>query len=245
MKTIWKKFTAALLLIAGISYSAAAQTDSTMHTSLTPQQRSLIAVAAVTAQGDLPKLKTRLAAALDAGLTVTQLREAIVHLYAYCGFPRSIRGLQTLMAVLEERKVKGITDAPGREASPITDERSKYERGKEVLGKLTGAPQDGPKAGYAAFAPEIEVFLKEHLFADLFERDVLNYTERELVTISVLSSIGGVEPMLKSHLGICLNIGLTPAQLQEFVGVIRSSIGPKQAAAAQVVVKEVIQSKAQ
>src|SRR5690606_9990017 len=132
---------------------------------------------------------------------------------------------------------KGITDKLGRTASPITDSRPKYERGKEVLGKLTGASQDGPRTGYAAFAPEIEIFLKEHLFADLFERDVLTYTERELVTISVLSSIGGVEPMLKSHLGICLNIGMTPGQLNDFVGIIRTAAGTDAADAAGVVVE--------
>ena len=220
-------------------FDAAGRADSS---ALSPQQRQLVAVAAVTAKGDLTALKPQLNAALDAGLTINQLKEAIVHLYAYCGFPRSIRGLQTLMAVLDERKAKGLTDQRGPEASPILDERSKYDRGKEVLGKLTGAPQDGPKAGYAAFSPEIEVFLKEHLFADLFERDVLTYPERELVTIAVLSSIGGVEPMLTSHLKICLNIGMTPAQLRDFVPAIRSAIGPDAATATQTVVEEVLKN---
>lgn len=222
-------------------FDAAGQADST----LSPRQRHLIAVAAVTAKGDLTALKPQLNAALDAGLTINQLKEAIVHLYAYCGFPRSIRGLQTLMAVLDERRAKGVTDQRGPEASPIRDERSKYDRGKEVLGKLTGAPQDGAKTGYAAFSPEIEIFLKEHLFADLFERDVLTYTERELVTISVLSSIGGVEPMLTSHLKICLNVGMKPAQLRDFVGAVRSAIGPEAAATARKVVEEVLKNREQ
>ena len=77
-------------------------------------------------------------------------------------------------------------------------------------GELTHAPQDRPLSGYGAFAPVIDTFLKEHLFADIFERDVLTYAQRELVTISVLSAIGGAEPMLRSHLAICLNVGLTP-----------------------------------
>ena len=104
-------------------------------------------------------------------------------------------------------------------------------------------PQTGPKSGYSAFAPVIEVFLKEHLFADLFERDVLTYAERELVTISVISSIGGVEPMLRSHFSICLNVGLTPAQLNEFVDVIRSGPGEKEADAAQAVLNEVLKNR--
>jgi len=156
---------------------------------LSTKQKSLIPIAAYTAIGDLNQLKTALNEGLDAGLTVNEVKEAMVHLYAYSGFPRSIRGLQTLMEVLEERQAKGITDEAGNDASIIIDERSKYERGKEILEALTGVPQSDTRSGYAAFAPVIEIFLKEHLFADLFERDVLTFAERELVTISVLSSI--------------------------------------------------------
>jgi alkylhydroperoxidase/carboxymuconolactone decarboxylase family protein YurZ len=207
---------------------------------LSPREHSLIAIAALAAQGDLPKLETALHAGLDAGLTVNQTKEVLVHLHAYCGFPRSIRGLQTLMAVLEARKARGVQDAAGPEASPIQDGRSKYERGREILGSLTGRPQSAALTGYAAFSPEIERFLKEHLFADLFERDVLTYRERELVTISVLSSIGRAEPMLRSHLGICLRLGLTPEQLRQFIGVIRATLGKPEAKAASRVLDEVL-----
>ena len=146
------------------------------------------------------------------------------------------------MSVLDERKAKGIEDEWGPEASPVTDTREKYVRGKEILEELTGVSQDGPKTGYAAFAPEIEVFLKEHLFADVFERDILTYQERELVTVSVLSSIGGVEPFLGGHFNISLNVGLTPEELQQVVRIIESTIGKKEAKAAQAVLKEVLKS---
>jgi len=218
-----------------------AQTDTSQN--LSAKQQAIVRISAVTGKGDLLKLKTELNAGLEAGLTINQIREAIVHLYAYAGFPRSIRGLQTLMTVLDDRKAKGISDEKGIAASPVNNERSKYERGKAILEELTGIPETGAKTGYAAFAPEIEVFLKEHLFADIFERDVLTYTERELVTVSVLSSIGGVEPMLRSHLNICLNIGLNPGQLQQFVRIIRSNMGKKVGKSAQSVLDEVLKSK--
>lgn len=220
-----------------------AQDGAGINQYLVPEQRSIVSIAALTAKGDLPKLKTALNTGLDSGLTVNEIKEAIVHLYAYCGFPRSIRGLQTLMTVLDERKASGRNDEPGPEAAPINDEGSKYERGKAILEELSGVSETGPKTGYAAFAPIIEVFLKEHLFADIFERDVLGYAGRELVTVSVLSSIGGVEPMLRSHLNLCLNVGLTPNQLQQFVGVIKSTVGKKEAKAAQEALDEVLKSK--
>jgi len=207
---------------------------------LSPKEKSIISIAALTAKGDLSDLKTELNTGLEAGLTINQIKEALVNLMAYSGFPGSIRGLRKFMEVLDERKAKGISDVPGAEASPIQDERSKYERGKDIIEKLTGTLQTGPKTGYSAFAPEIDVFLKEHLFADVFERDVLTYSERELVTISVISSIGRAEPMLRSHLNICLNIGLTTEQLHQFVKIIKSTVGKKEAKAAQKVLDELI-----
>ena len=243
MKKLKNETLIVLVLAIGLfSYNMSAQTNPNEKLTLSPGEQSIIAIAALTSKGDLSELKTELNAGLDAGLTINQIKEVIVHLYAYCGFPRSIRGLQTFMEVLDERKAKGIKDLPGAEASPIQDERSKYERGREILGKLTGAPQDGPKTGYSAFAPTIDVFLKEHLFADIFERDVLTYSERELVTVSVLSSIGGVEPMLRSHLTICLNVGLTPEQLQQFVNIIKSTIGKKEAKATRKILDEVLKN---
>ena len=210
------------------------------HEFLTVKQQSIVPIAAFTAIGDLQKLNPALHEGLEAGLTINEIKEAIVHLYAYCGFPRSIRGLQTFMEVLEERKASGIDDETGADASPLKDDRTKYDRGKANLEELIGRPITGPNSGYAAFAPFIEVFLKEHLFADLFDRDVLTYAERELVTVSVLSSLGGVEPMLRSHLTICLNVGYSPEQLNEFIDIIKTRIGKRQAKDAGKVLGEVL-----
>jgi 4-carboxymuconolactone decarboxylase len=223
-----------------VTISVNAQTDTAQN--LSGRQQAIIRISVITGNGDLENLKTELNAGLEAGLTVNQIKEVIVHVYAYAGFPRSIRGLQTFMSVLDERKAKGINDVMGNDASPIKDGGKKYDRGKAILDSLLGAPQSGPQTGYSAFAPVIEIFLKEHLFADIFERDVLSYAERELVTVSVLSSIGGVEPMLQSHLKICLNVGLTPNQLEQFVDIVKSTIGKQEAKAAQKVLGEVLKN---
>jgi 4-carboxymuconolactone decarboxylase len=210
---------------------------------LNQKQQSIIAISAETASGNLKLLTGSLNRGLDNGLTINQIKEGLVHCYAYSGFPRSIRGLQTFMTVLEERKSKGITDVPGAEASPIDTSKAKYARGKVTLEKLTGSKETGPKTGYAAFAPVMEVFLKEHLFADIFDRNVLTYQDRELVTVSVISSIGDAEPMLRSHLSICLNVGLTPTQLRQFVQTIQPSIGQEKARIAQNVLDELLKSR--
>jgi alkylhydroperoxidase/carboxymuconolactone decarboxylase family protein YurZ len=227
------------LLFGSISESYCARTNE----SLTVKQQSIIPIAAYTANGDLESLKLALNEGLEAGLTINEIKESIVHLYAYCGFPRSIRGLQTFIEVLDERKAKGINDEFGVDASPLKYDRTKYDRGKANLEELVGRSLNGPPKGYAAFAPVIEIFLKEHLFADLFDRDILTFAERELVTVSVLSSIGGVEPMLRSHLTICLNLGYTPEQLNEFVGIIKLRLGKKEAKSAQQALNEVLKNR--
>ena len=169
---------------------------------LTAEQQSIVAVSALTAIGDLAKLNIALNRGLDAGLTVNESKEVLVHLYAYCGFPRSLNGINTLMAVIEERKKKGINDEVGPDASPIKQDGNKYELGKRNLETLTGRKEIGPKSGFAAFSPEIDRFLKEHLFADIFERDVLSFKDREIATISALAAMPGVEPQLESHLSM-------------------------------------------
>ena len=215
----------------------------TIESNLSAKEKSIITIASLTAKGDLVTLKSELNKGLEAGLTVNEIKEILIHTYAYCGFPRSIRGLQTFMEVLNERKAKGINDEPGKEASPIKEDGNKYERGKTILEQLTKTPQPNTLTGYSAFAPVIDTFLKEHLFADIFERDVLTFTQRELVTISVISSIGDAEPMLKSHLSIAINLGVSPEQLKEFLVVIKPFIGAKKTKAAKEVVIEVLKSR--
>jgi len=229
-----------LLFLPQLASSASPAADA-----LTSRQQAIVAISALTAKGNLSELHNALGKGLEAGLTVNEEKEVLVHLYAYCGFPRSLQGLNTLIKVLDERKVKGIRDVLGKEASPITSTESKYERGKKNLEKLSGKPEAATKTGYAALSPEIERFLKEHLFADVFERDVLTYQERELVTISALVSLGGVEPMLQSHLGIGLHNGLTPAQLRQVMAVAETSIGKKDADAGRAVLAKALSTAQQ
>ena len=210
---------------------------------LTSRQKHIITIAAYTGRGDLHQLQPALNAALDSGLTINEIREVLVHSYAYCGFPRSLRGLQTFISVLDKRKSRGIADAPGQDACPTKDKRSRYDRGCAILAEISGIPVNAPKAAYAEFAPVMERFLKEHLFADIFERDVLTYDERELATVSILAAIGGVEPMARSHMGICLNLGITPAQLHQLLDIVSRNIGPGEADAVRKELNTLLQAK--
>lgn len=203
-----------IICICLMTVTSAMAQSATTDNGLTLRQQSIARIASCTGRGDLENLKVALAVGLDNKLTINEIREVLIHAYAYCGFPRSLRALQTFITVLNDRKAQGIEDTVGRDASPIEDNRPKYERGRDILAEISGVPADAPKAGYAEFAPVIERFLKEHLFADLFERDVLTYSERELATVSIIAALGeSVEPMLRGHMAICRNLGMTQAQL--------------------------------
>lgn len=222
------------------TFSMNAQEKTPIEIGLSQQHKSIIIIAAQTAKGDLVNLKVALSDGLDYGLTVNEIKEVLVHTYAYCGFPRSIRGLQTFMEVINERKAKGIIDKMGKEASIIKADDNKYERGKEILEELTKTPSPEKLVGYAAFAPIIDTFLKEHLFSDIFERDILTYAQRELVTLSVITAIGDAEPMLKSHIAIALNVGFSPKQMKEFIVVIQPSIGIEKTKAAEKIITDLV-----
>lgn len=99
-------------MISNIHWSASAQT-------LDDQQKSMALIASLTAKNDWKSLKPELIRGLENGLTVNEIKEELVHLYAYVGFPKSIQGIQTLLDVIEERKASRIEDDWGMSLLPF------------------------------------------------------------------------------------------------------------------------------
>jgi alkylhydroperoxidase/carboxymuconolactone decarboxylase family protein YurZ len=233
-----------LLLILTLTYSTMnGQNNIKADQPLNQQEQSIVSISALTAVSDLEHLKTQLNVGLDAGLTINEIKEVLVQMYAYCGFPRSLSGISTFMAVVADRKAKGIKDIDGKEATPVTDSAGKYERGRKTLETLSKTPQAKPAPGFGEFAPRIDAFLKEHLFADIFDNDVLTYQQRELATISALAAMQGVAPQLESHLAMGMNTGLTESQLKLAFSLIEKHINKNQAEIAQNVLVKIMAAK--
>jgi quercetin dioxygenase-like cupin family protein len=218
-------------------YGAGAKHD---DRGLSARQQAIATIAAFTARGDLPRLAKALNGGLDTGLTVNEIKEILVQLYAYAGFPRSLNGISTFMAVLKDREANGITDQAGKEASPPPTDKSSVELGTENQTRLIGAPATGP---YIAFAPAIDQFLKGHLFGDIFGRDNLDFQSREIATIAALANLAGVNAQLESHFTIGFNTGLTEDIMDGLVAVIRSEIGQQEADNAGAVLSKVRHSR--
>lgn len=189
---------------------------------LTRRHQATAAIGAFTATGELPQLREALTDGLDAGLTISEIKEILIQMYAYAGFPRSLNGLGTFMALLAERRANGISDPAGADPTPLAAGTNILDVGTDNQTRLAGAPVTGPLFD---FAPAIDGFLKTHLFGDIFTRDNLDWPSREVATVAALAALDGVESQLQSHLGIALNIGLTETDLRALVTVLRTRVG--------------------
>ncbi len=206
---------------------------------LTAKEKSMVSISALAGAGDLPNLEKALENGLQNGLTVNEIKELLVQVYAYAGFPRSLNGLQTFSALLDKRKAQGIEDVMGKEASPMPKNKTSLEFGTE---NQTNLFKREVKGGLYDFAPMIDYCLKAHLFGDLFQRDVLTWKDRELMTVGILAGVGNVNPQLMAHLTTCHKIsGWTKEQLFSYVDVIRESLGEETARNVQSLVEQVVQ----
>ena len=208
-----------------------------MDTQLTSKEINILLIAAYTAIGDVSSLSSEIQSGLNEGLSINEIKEVIIQMYAYAGFPRSLNALNVLLGVTKDRKKQGINEFEGRLATPFPINKSKLEFGTENQTRLVGTPVKGE---VYEFAPVIDQFLKEHLFGDIFGRDILDYRTREIATIGALASTRGVENQLRSHFRVGLNNGITKSQLIEIVEIIKSKIGSAEGDAANLVLTTVL-----
>lgn len=187
--------------------------------SLNTKEQNIAIIASRTAAGDMPGLTDALNRGLDDGLTINEIKEELVQMYAYCGFPRSLNAISNFMNVVRDREGRGIHDTIGVAPTPLAPDANKEQIGRETREGLTGAPFN---AEYAKFVPTIDTFLKEHLFADIFARGVLSPQEREIATVSALATLQGTEGQLAGHIGIAKNIGMTDDQIAEILAIART-----------------------
>lgn len=203
--------------------------------SLDGKEKSVTLIAAFTARGDMERLDESFDTGLDAGLTINEIKEILVQMYAYCGFPRSLNALNRFMAKTEQRAAAGKHDEIGKEASPVAAGTDMSALGEETRTRLVGRPVTGK---VYEFCPVIDEYLRSHLFGDIFSRDNLSHAYRELATVGALAGMN-LEGQLRSHLGICRNLGYSQSQLSDFAKVISNEVGAEEGKTVSKVVESI------
>ncbi|WP_175612882.1 carboxymuconolactone decarboxylase family protein [Fusobacterium mortiferum] len=189
---------------------------------MTNKDKSIVEISIFIAIGNLKELEKSVNLGLDNELTVNEIKEIMVQLYAYCGFPRSLNALGVLSNTVDERKASGKVTEVGRESTPIPSDRNSLVYGTQVQTKIVGMEVKG---GIYDFAPMADRYLKAHLFGDIFGQDILDYRTRELVTVAALASMDGVNPQLQAHIGISKNVGVTGDELNGIIEVLKDKLG--------------------
>jgi alkylhydroperoxidase/carboxymuconolactone decarboxylase family protein YurZ len=65
-----------------VGIAAISEAQTVINQGLNTKQEAIVPIAAFTAKGDLGKLKTALNEGLDVGLTVNEIKEILVQMYA-------------------------------------------------------------------------------------------------------------------------------------------------------------------
>nr|WP_240490441.1 carboxymuconolactone decarboxylase family protein [Acinetobacter venetianus] len=188
---------------------------------LSNQQQAIIPIAAFAATGDLESLNRALNQGLDDGLTINEIKAVLVQTYAYAGFPRSLNALAEFMRVIEQRKSQGSDDQEGKDSQPLAQDYNARVQGEQNQTQLVGQPVTG---ALFEFSPEIDEYLKTHLFGDIFSRDVLSWQDREIATVSMLAAMTGTESQLKSHVNMSLNIQVSVQQLNQIQQILAEKV---------------------
>lgn len=185
-------------------------------TTLDNKSKEIVAISSLIAQGAIPELKVHLNGALNTGSTINEVKEIILQMSVYCGFPKCINGMKALRQVLEERKALGINDKEGKTASTNTT-IDKYTLGAKFLAILKDNQEQILKENFQNLSPELVRLTIEYGYGDIFSRDNLDKKYRQISTISALATLGNAQPQLKFHIEAGLNIGLTVDEIKEIM----------------------------
>jgi 4-carboxymuconolactone decarboxylase len=97
----------------------------------------------------------------------------------------------------------------------MTTKEDRYQHGKRILAEVENNPEGSILDSVATFCPDLERFVVEFGYADVFDRPGLSRPERQLVTIAALAALGNAPSQLHFHINGALNVGCTPEQIIE------------------------------
>ena len=189
------------------------------------KQRELVTLVTLTACQTLEPLKRHTEAALRAGVTPVEIKEALYQCAPYIGFPKTESALRLVNDVFT---AQGIA-LPVASQATVT-EANRFARGLAVQKSIFGETIDKMHASTPEGQKDILVnYLSAFCFGDIYTRTGLDLKTRELLTFAIVSALGGCEAQVKAHVQGNANVGNskqtlidTLAQMLPYIGFPRT-----------------------
>ena len=172
------------------------------HGNLTDKMRELITLVVLTTNQNPEQLKAHVFAALNVGVSPVEIKEAIYQCAPYLGFPKTINAIQQVNGVFETANVK----LPVESEKQVTEE-TRFDEGLKVQKRIFGDVIDKMHQTAPENQKHIQNYLSAFCFGDIYTRGGLDLKSRELLTLCILSALGGCESQVKSHVYGNLSVG--------------------------------------
>jgi 4-carboxymuconolactone decarboxylase len=169
---------------------------------LTDIQRELLTLVVLTVNQTLPQLKAHVSAALNVGVTPVEIKEAVYQCAPYIGFPKTLNAIHEVNEVFTFRNI-----ALPIESQSQVSEQSRLEKGLAVQIEIFGDVIEKMRASAPSDQKHIQEYLSAFCFGDFYTRDGLDLKIRELLTLAMVSALGGAEGQVKAHVQGNINVG--------------------------------------
>ena len=148
------------------------------------------------------EFRTMLEGALNVGVTPVEAKEVVYQAVPYVGMARTVDFVHIVNGVLTARGV-----ALPLEGQSATSPETRFEKGLAVQKAIFGERIDAMRAAAPENQQHIQDYLSANCFGDYVSRGGLDAKVRELLTFSMLLTLGGCEPQLRGHIQGNLNVG--------------------------------------
>src|SRR5271157_3993668 len=172
------------------------------HGNLDARSRLMVQLASMIASQALREYRVMLGAALTVGITPVEVKEIVYQAVPYVGMAKVFDFINTTNEVLESRGIK----LPLEGQSTTTPE-TRFEKGLAVQKAIFGDSIDKMYQDSPSNQIHIQKYLSANCFGDYLTRSGIDVKTRELLTFSMLLSLGGCEPQLKGHIQGNVNVG--------------------------------------
>jgi len=191
------------------------------ESSLDVRTRLMVQLASMIASQALREYRVMAGAALIAGVTPVEIKEIVYQAVPYVGMAKVYDFLHATNELLQERGVQ--LPLP---AQATTTPETRAEKGLALQTQLVG--EEGMQKRLTSTPADqrhIDRFLAANCFGDHVSRGGIDLPTRELLTFSMLISLGGCEPQAKGHVAANLRVGNTRAALIDVVTQLLPFIG--------------------